>query len=78
MEDAVEMPPNQPAVKGRAAILAYYEKQLADPTMKIGTFSLDHLETVSEGGVGYDVGTYKQTMIGGDARSTTRGSSSWS
>lgn len=66
-EDAVEMPPNQPAVKGRAAILAYYEKQLSDPSMKISAFSLDHLETTSEGGVGYDVGTYRQTMTGGKA-----------
>jgi ketosteroid isomerase-like protein len=26
-EDAVEMPPNEPAIKGRAAIQQYYEKQ---------------------------------------------------
>jgi uncharacterized protein (TIGR02246 family) len=57
-EDAVEMPPNQPSVKGRAAIQEYYEKQFAGT--KITQLSLIHLETHGVGDRGYDVGTYQQ------------------
>jgi uncharacterized protein (TIGR02246 family) len=61
-EDAVEMPPHEPAVKGRAAIEAYYQKQFSDPKMTASNFTLAHVETVSSGDVGYDVGTYRQTL----------------
>ena len=61
-EDAVEMPPNQPAARGRAAIEAYYQKQFSDPSVKFSDFTLNHLETTAAGEVGYDVGTYKQAM----------------
>jgi uncharacterized protein (TIGR02246 family) len=66
-DDAVEMPPNMAAVKGRAAIQQYYEKQFA--AGKIARFSLTHLETRSLGETGYDVGTYQQsiTVAGGAA-----------
>lgn len=57
-EDAVEMPPNQPMVKGRAAIQQHYEKLFA--AGKISRFTLAHLETRSTGDTGYDVGTYDQ------------------
>jgi uncharacterized protein (TIGR02246 family) len=59
-EDAVEMPPNQPIVKGRAAIQQYYEKQFAGG--KIARFALSHLETRAVGDTGYDVGTYRQNV----------------
>jgi uncharacterized protein (TIGR02246 family) len=59
-EDAVEMPPNQPLIKGRAAIQQYYEKQFA--AAKIGNLSLNHLEAHSVGDNGYDVGTYTQNV----------------
>jgi uncharacterized protein (TIGR02246 family) len=60
-EDAVEMPPNQPMVKGRAGVLQYYEKTLGGG-MKPMTFSISHLETSAAGDHGYDVGTYQQTV----------------
>ena len=59
-EDAVEMPPNAPAVKGRAAIQQHYEKELKSG--KVSRFTLKHLETRSAGDIGYDVGTYDQSM----------------
>jgi uncharacterized protein (TIGR02246 family) len=59
-DDAVEMPPNQPAVKGRAAIQQYYQKQFA--AGKIARFSLTHLESRAMGDTGFDVGTYQQNI----------------
>jgi ketosteroid isomerase-like protein len=61
-DDAIEMPPNEPPVKGRAAIEAYYVKQFA--MGKITAFTLTHLDTRSSGDIGYDVGTYTQTISG--------------
>lgn len=60
-EDAVEMPPNQPSIKGRAAIQKYYEGQFAGG-MKMTSFSVTHVETRAAGDAGYDVGTYQQNM----------------
>ena len=59
--DAVEMPPNEPSVKGRAAIEQYYTKLFSGPT-KVGQFTLTHLEARAVGDTGYDVGTYQQSM----------------
>jgi ketosteroid isomerase-like protein len=59
-DDAVEMPPNQPPVKGKAAIEQYYVKEIA--AGKLTAFKLAHLEAVASGDVGYDVGTYTQTV----------------
>jgi uncharacterized protein (TIGR02246 family) len=60
-EDAVEMPPNEPSVKGRAAIEQYYTK-LFSGGMKIGQFTVTHLESRAIGDSGYDVGSYQQSM----------------
>ena len=59
-EDAMEMPPNAAAVKGRPAINEYYKKQMAGA--KFSAFTLTHVETRAAGDVGYDVGTYSQTL----------------
>jgi uncharacterized protein (TIGR02246 family) len=59
-DDAVEMPPNEPSVKGRAAIQQMYEKNFKEA--KIGSFTLTHVESRSSGDIGYDVGTYRQTV----------------
>ena len=61
-EDAVEMPPNIPAVKGRAAIEQYYAKMLKFKDARMSVFTLNHLETRAVGDTGYDVGTYQQTV----------------
>jgi uncharacterized protein (TIGR02246 family) len=62
-EDAVEMPPNQPMIKGRSAIEQYYAK-LFGGGMKIMNFTLDHLDSRAMGDNAWDVGTYKQSMQG--------------
>lgn len=59
-EDAVEMPPNAPSVKGRAAIQQMYEKNFKEA--KTGNFAVTHVDSRSSGDVGYDVGTYRQTI----------------
>ncbi len=60
-DDAVEMPPNQPMVKGKAAIQAYYEKEFSGGT-KMTAFTVSHLDSSATGDHGYDVGTYQQTV----------------
>lgn len=60
MDDAIEMPPNAAAVKGKTAIEQYYKKQFADG--KITAFSLTHVDSHVSGDVGYDIGTYTQAM----------------
>ena len=59
--DAVEMPPNQPLLKGRAAIQQYYEKEMG-AGMKMNSFTLSHLDTYASGDRGYDVGTFQQSI----------------
>jgi uncharacterized protein (TIGR02246 family) len=59
-EDAVEMPPNEPVVKGRAAIQQMYEKSFKGA--KIGSFVISHIESRSSGDTGYDTGTYRQSI----------------
>ena len=60
-EDAVEMPPNEPPVKGRAAIEQYYTKSFSGDR-KVGQLTITHLESRATGDAGYDVGTYQQSM----------------
>jgi uncharacterized protein (TIGR02246 family) len=73
-EDAVELPPNQPMIKGRAAIQEYYEK-IFSSGMKMSTFTLMHLESRASGDSAYDVGTYEQSMTpaGGTAPASQSG-----
>jgi uncharacterized protein (TIGR02246 family) len=59
-DDAMEMPPNAAAVKGRPAIDEFQKKQVAGA--KFSAFTLNHVETRAAGDVGYDVGTYNQTL----------------
>ena len=60
-DDAIEMPPNQPMIKGRAAIQQYYEKEMGSG-MKMTSFTLTHLDTQAMGDRGYDVGTFRQSL----------------
>ncbi len=62
-EDAVEMPPNQPIIKGRAAIQQYYEKVFGSG-VKIMNFSLEHLDSRASADMAWDAGAYKQSMQG--------------
>jgi uncharacterized protein (TIGR02246 family) len=59
--DGVEMPPNAPAAKGRAAIEAY-NKSMAQQFMNHG-ITITATDTKVLGDTAYDVGTYKQTLM---------------
>jgi len=59
-EDAVEMPPNQASIKGRAAIADYYGKLMSGA--KFASFTLTHVESHASGDSAYDIGTYKETL----------------
>jgi uncharacterized protein (TIGR02246 family) len=59
-EDAMEMPPNQPPIKGRADILAYYQKAFAES--KASNLTLTHLEAVTHGDSAHLVGTSRETI----------------
>src|SRR6516164_6034743 len=59
--DGVEMPPNAPAVKGRAAIEAYH-KGFAQQFMVHG-ITLTGTETQVHGDTAVEVGTYRQTLM---------------
>src|SRR5688500_10816180 len=63
-EDAVEMPPNQSMGKGRAAIEQYYTKQMGGSD-KQQSFALTKIESNATGDIGYEVGTYRQTLTDG-------------
>jgi ketosteroid isomerase-like protein len=65
-DDAVEMPPGRPPLKGRPAIEQYYREFFQSP-VKIMAFTFSHLETASAGEVGYMAGTYEQKLSGGPA-----------
>lgn len=59
--DGVEMPPNAPAARGRAAIEAYH-KGFAQQFMVHG-MTITATDTQVYGDVAIDVGTYKQTLM---------------
>jgi ketosteroid isomerase-like protein len=50
-EDAVEMPPNEAAIRGRAAIEAYYKKQFAGAD---GKATITPTESMVAGNVAYE------------------------
>ena len=59
--DGVEMPPNAPAAKGRAAIEAYH-KAFGQQWMMHG-MTITSTETKVAGDTAYDAGTYKQQIM---------------
>jgi ketosteroid isomerase-like protein len=56
-EDAIELPPNQPAVQGKAAIQAWEES-----LPPFSNFQEESLEIQGRGDLAYDRGTYSMTM----------------
>jgi uncharacterized protein (TIGR02246 family) len=60
-DDAIEMPPNAPMIKGRAAIEQYYVKEFGSGG-KMNSFTITHIDTQTGGDVGFDVGTYQQSF----------------
>jgi ketosteroid isomerase-like protein len=59
--DAVEMPPFQPALRGRPAIELYYRNLFASP-MKVAEFEFTGLHVSSSAGVGFVAGAYRRQM----------------
>jgi len=56
-EDGVLMPPNEPLVKGRAAIEAYFKKNVD----RVGNVSYASLASSVEGAIGVSFGTFTDT-----------------
>jgi uncharacterized protein (TIGR02246 family) len=65
-DDAVELPPCRPAVKGRAEIERYYHELFQSP-MKVTPFTFSYLEATVVGNTGYAAGTYERQLSGGSA-----------
>jgi uncharacterized protein (TIGR02246 family) len=59
--DGVEMPPNAPVQKGRAAIEAYHKKFATQ--MMVHGITIKPTETHVMGDLAYDVGTYTQNLM---------------
>jgi uncharacterized protein (TIGR02246 family) len=55
-EDGVEMPPDQPAARGRGAIEAYYRQLFSGP-VRISNFRLSHADARIAGDLAYLAGT---------------------
>jgi len=58
-DDAVEMPPNAPAIRGRSAIESFYKGLFAEMD---GKATLTPIESAISGPIGYEIGTFSQTM----------------
>jgi uncharacterized protein (TIGR02246 family) len=61
-EDAIELPPYQKPVKGRAAIRNYYEQQFKGEPAEFSDLRLTRIEARTAGDIGYDVGSYSQKV----------------
>src|SRR4029434_10115155 len=57
-EDATELGPCGPPLKGRAAIEEHYRRMFEN--LKITSFTFSHLDAKADGNTGYDVGTYQE------------------
>jgi uncharacterized protein (TIGR02246 family) len=64
-EDALLLPPGAPGVRGRAAILAFFTKDIADSKAAGVVFVIDPKTDVGvSGNTGWESGTYKVTVKG--------------
>lgn len=59
--EARVLPPNAPAVSGKAALLDYWKKFMATPGMQ-GSFGPDKVVVSKSGDLAYETGTYSVTM----------------
>jgi uncharacterized protein (TIGR02246 family) len=73
-EDGAEMPPDQPAIRGRSAIEAYYRRMFSGPA-RISNFRLSHDDGRIAGDVAYltGVSTLVVTPPGGAPPQTQSG-----
>jgi uncharacterized protein (TIGR02246 family) len=64
-DDALLLPPGSPGVRGRAAILAFFTKDVADSKAAGAVFVIDPKTDVGiSGNMGWESGTYKVTVKG--------------
>ena len=64
-EDALALPPGAPGVSGRAAILAFFTKDIADSKAGGAVFVINPKTDVGvSGNMGWESGTYKVTVKG--------------
>ena len=68
-DEAVEMPPGKPPIRGRAAIEAYYRGLFE--TCRFTEFELNHWELRADGDVGYAAGNSRQTLQPGTGAPTS-------
>jgi ketosteroid isomerase-like protein len=59
-EEARVLPPNAPAISGRAALLDYWKKFMALPGLK-GSFGPDKVVVAKSRDIAYETGTYSMT-----------------
>lgn len=64
-ENALQLSPNQPMLKGREAIVANYAKGLQPLRDKKMQLEMAHVETVVQGDLGYFLGNYTLTDAAG-------------
>lgn len=64
-DDALVLPPGAPAVRGQAAILAFFTKEIADAKAGGAVFVIDPKTDVGvSGNMGWESGSYKVTVKG--------------
>lgn len=61
-EDAVEMPPNQKPLKGRAAIGSYYQQMFKGEMGEFSDLRLQRIASRTVGEIGYETGQYSQRI----------------
>lgn len=62
VDDAIELPPGDAPVEGRAAIERHYRTLFEGP-VKVTAFTFSHLASTAEGNVAYDAGTYERSIL---------------
>lgn len=62
VDDGIEMPPNRPAIKGKAAIEEYYAKLFNGPGPILEESTSTHLEGRVSGDMAIDVGNYRDRI----------------
>jgi uncharacterized protein (TIGR02246 family) len=70
-DDAVEMPPGHPAIRGREAIAAYYRELFAN--VRFVEFALAHDDVRSLGDFAFLAGSSRQTIEAGGGRHSDTG-----